>query len=58
MRIGVPRQTQRGETRVALTPESVSKLTQRGVEVAVQRGAGEKACFTDEAGGQDVRHAA
>jgi len=48
MRIGVPRQTQRGETRVALTPESVAKLAQRGVEVVVQRGAGERACFFDD----------
>ncbi|RMD62803.1 MAG: Re/Si-specific NAD(P)(+) transhydrogenase subunit alpha [Planctomycetota bacterium] len=47
MRICVPKQTDNGETRVALTPESVRKLTQRSVEVVVQHGAGQRAYFSD-----------
>ena len=49
MRVGVPRETASGERRVALVPESVPKLTALGLEVAVERGAGHAAAFTDEA---------
>ena len=49
MRVGVPRETAPGERRVALVPESVPKLTALGLEVAVERGAGHAAAFTDEA---------
>jgi NAD(P) transhydrogenase subunit alpha len=49
MRVGVPRETAAGERRVALVPESVPKLTQQGLEVAVERGAGHEASFLDEA---------
>jgi NAD(P) transhydrogenase subunit alpha len=49
MRVGVPRETAAGERRVALVPESVPKLTQQGLEVAVERGAGHEASFPDEA---------
>jgi NAD(P) transhydrogenase subunit alpha len=45
----VPRETAPGERRVALVPESVSKLTALGLEVAVERGAGHAAAFTDDA---------
>ena len=48
MRVGVPRETAAGERRVALVPESVPKLTQQGLEVAVERGAGHEASFLDE----------
>jgi len=47
MRVGVPKETARGERRVALVPEIVSKLD--GIEVVVERGAGEAASFTDDA---------
>jgi NAD(P) transhydrogenase subunit alpha len=47
--VGVPRETASGERRVALAPESVPKLTALGLEVAVERGAGHAAAFTDEA---------
>ena len=49
MRVGVPRETARGERRVALVPESVPKLTALGLDVAVERGAGREAAFTDDA---------
>ncbi len=35
------------ETRVALTPETVQKLTQTSVNVLVEQGAGENAHFRD-----------
>jgi H+-translocating NAD(P) transhydrogenase subunit alpha len=47
MRISVPLEKQPGEARVALVPESIKKLASGGVEVAVERGAGEKAGFLD-----------
>jgi NAD(P) transhydrogenase subunit alpha len=49
MRIAVPRETQPGERRVALVPESAKKLIQGGYEVAVEAGAGTAAGFTDQA---------
>jgi NAD(P) transhydrogenase subunit alpha len=49
VRVGVPRETAAGERRVAIVPESVSKLTAIGLEVAVERGAGREAAFTDDA---------
>jgi NAD(P) transhydrogenase subunit alpha len=56
LRAGVPRETERGERRVALVPESVPKLTALGLDVVVERGAGEAASFPDgayaEAGAQ------
>jgi len=47
--IAIPRETAEGEARVAGTPESVKRLCDLGFSVAVERGAGEKARFTDEA---------
>jgi len=47
--VGVPREAASGERRVALVPESVPKLTALGVDVAVEKGAGQQAAFTDEA---------
>src|SRR4051812_26347480 len=49
MLIGVPREIARGERRVALVPEVVSQLTGAGHRVVVERQAGLKAGFTDEA---------
>ncbi len=47
MRIGVPRETATGESRVALVPEVVRRLTSGGHEVLVERGAGEGALIPD-----------
>ena len=49
MRMGVPKETASGERRVALVPELVTKLTESGIDVVVEAGAGEAASFTDEA---------
>jgi NAD(P) transhydrogenase subunit alpha len=49
MLIGVPREIARGERRVALVPDVVSQLTRAGHRVVVERQAGLKAGFTDEA---------
>ena len=49
MFIGVPAETAAGETRVAVTPETVKKLKAQGHEIAVQSGAGVAASVTDEA---------
>jgi len=49
MRVAVPRETAPGERRVALVPETVSKLRDTGFEIRVERGAGIEAGFADEA---------
>ncbi len=49
MRIGVPRETAPQERRVALVPESVTRLVKAKQEVVVQRGAGLAAGFSDAA---------
>jgi NAD(P) transhydrogenase subunit alpha len=48
-RIAIPAETVVNETRVAATPETVKKYITLGCEVTVQRGAGERASFTDAA---------
>jgi len=47
MRIAVPKETRRGETRVALVPESCKKLIQAGYEISVEAGAGDAAGYPD-----------
>ena len=49
MKIAVPRETAEGETRVAATPQTVGQMVGDGVEVLVQKGAGEAAFIGDEA---------
>ena len=49
MKIAVPREVRPGERRVALVPESCKKLIGKGVEVAVESGAGESAFLSDDA---------
>ena len=46
MQIGVPAETLAGETRVAVTPETVKKIMAQGHTVAVQSGAGIAASVT------------
>jgi NAD(P) transhydrogenase subunit alpha len=48
MRVAVPRETATGERRVALVPETVSKLHEAGFEIRVERGAGVEAGFRDD----------
>ncbi|GLX13541.1 NAD(P) transhydrogenase subunit alpha [Pseudomonas straminea] len=49
MHIGVPLESQAGETRVAATPETIKKLIGLGHQVTVQSGAGIAASITDAA---------
>jgi NAD(P) transhydrogenase subunit alpha len=49
MQIGVVKETAEGERRVALVPEVVKKLSGKGLEIVVQRGAGEGALIPDAA---------
>ncbi len=49
MLIGIPTETTVGETRVAVTPETVKKLKAQGHTLRVQSGAGVAASVTDEA---------
>lgn len=61
MHIGVPLETQTGETRVAATPETIKKLVAQGHRVTVQSGAGVLASVTDsayEAAGATIASAA
>ena len=48
MRIAVARETRDGETRVAMVPELVGKLTGLGYAVAIEPGAGSGALISDE----------
>ena len=48
MNVGVPRETAEGERRVALTPSSVSRLVNGGIEVVLESGAGAESFFSDE----------
>jgi NAD(P) transhydrogenase subunit alpha len=60
MRIGIPKESLAGETRVAATPRTVEQLRKLGFEVAVESGAGEASSITDEqyaAAGAAVVHA-
>ena len=49
MIIGIPRESQPGETRVAATPQTVGQLLKLGYEVVVESGAGAAASFSDAA---------
>ncbi|MBX6321337.1 MAG: Re/Si-specific NAD(P)(+) transhydrogenase subunit alpha [Rhodospirillaceae bacterium] len=49
MRIAVPRERRAHETRVAASPDTVTRLTGQGIEVVVESGAGAAASFLDEA---------
>lgn len=49
MRIGVAKEIEIGERRVALIPDIVSRLVKQGLEVWVEAGAGAQAFFSDAA---------
>ena len=49
MKAAVLRETAPGERRVALVPDAVAKLRPAGIEVVVERGAGQGAWFQDSA---------
>ncbi len=49
MKLSVPKESTSGESRVAIVPDVVKKLTARGVEVVVEPGAGEASHISDAA---------
>lgn len=57
MKLAVAKEIEVGEHRVALIPDTVSRLVKQGFQVLVEAGAGEKAYFTDAdyaAAGADI----
>ncbi|HEY0705320.1 MAG TPA: NAD(P)(+) transhydrogenase (Re/Si-specific) subunit alpha, partial [Polyangia bacterium] len=48
MRLAVPIEVRPAERRAAATPESTARLVKLGFDVAIERGAGAGASFTDE----------
>jgi H+-translocating NAD(P) transhydrogenase subunit alpha len=52
VRVGVPKELEPGERRVALVPDTVARLAAAGFEIAVERGAGSAASFADDAYGE------
>jgi len=48
MKIAVPKEIIANERRVALVPETVARLVKSGMEVLVETGAGERACFSNQ----------
>jgi NAD(P) transhydrogenase subunit alpha len=47
VRVGVTREQREGERRVAATPETVEQLTKLGLDVVVEKGAGDESGFSD-----------
>lgn len=48
MKLGIPKESHVGESRVALIPANVARLLKKNVQVLVESNAGSKAGFTDE----------
>jgi H+-translocating NAD(P) transhydrogenase subunit alpha len=48
LKVLIAKERTRGETRVAATPETVKRLVKEGLDVAVERGAGEAAYLLDD----------
>src|SRR5713226_2229737 len=61
MKLAVPKETEPGEARVAVVPETVKRVVKKGIEVSVESGAGEGARFPDEEykeAGATIEHSA
>ena len=48
MRVGIPNETQSGESRVAITPEVVKRLSKRDIEFVIESGAGDGSSIPDD----------
>ena len=48
MRVGIPRESAPGETRVAAVPDVARKLSKKGIELVVESGAGELSHVPDD----------
>ena len=49
MKVAIPKETAAGERRVALVPDTATKLIAAGLQVSIQSGAGQAAYLTDSA---------
>jgi len=49
MKLGIPKETLTGESRVAITPEVAKNLIAKGIPVLMESGAGERAHYHDKA---------
>ena len=49
MNVSVPKESVSGERRVALVPEVVERLAQKGIQVTLETGAGAEAHYPDDA---------
>jgi NAD(P) transhydrogenase subunit alpha len=49
MKVGIPAESWPGETRVSVIPAAIPPLKKAGLDVVVERGAGQAAGFTDDA---------
>lgn len=49
VKLGIPKETAAGETRVALAPGDVARLAKAALEVLIESGAGERAGYLDSA---------
>lgn len=49
MKIGIPKEIEDGELRVAMTPSTASKVMQLGFDIVMESGAGAAASYTDKA---------
>lgn len=49
VKLGIPKETAAGETRVALAPGDIARLTKAGLHVIIETGAGERAGYLDSA---------
>ena len=47
LKLGIPRETAKGERRVAIDPVVISKLTKLGVEIYIEKAAGKSALISD-----------
>jgi len=48
VKVGVPKETADGEWRVALVPDAIGRLTEAGIDIVVEAGAGTAAGFPDD----------
>jgi len=48
LKLGIPRETAKGERRVSMSPDVLSKLTKLGIKIFIEEGAGELAFFDNE----------
>lgn len=55
VKIAVPKEAASGETRVAMVPKVADKLTKLGVELRVQKGAGDGSRIPDDAYGENTK---